>query len=395
MPFTSEERFEPRAALAPVERPDELDRSFRYFHDRGTRVTWWERDGGYWVVAGHGLASQVLLDHDGFSSRHDVPNGVTPYLGVMTPPSPLEAPPLELDPPRHTLVRRILRYRFSRNEVERLRPRIEQLTEACLTRQASGGGLDAYYDLAQPVCAGMTLELLGLPADLAPVVADAAQVAAQVGPVMSKKVGAAWLDLIGQIGSAIEDNRRAPGESVIGDLCRSAEEFLTDDYITRIAITLLLGGATSPVKLLADTFKYLGSNESARRSLSADEKLYPTAVEEFLRFFTPTEIIARTVVRDVDLGGKMMHSGDRVVVSFGAANRDPRVFAAPNAIDLRRRPNLHLSMGLGLHRCLGAALGRTEVLIVMSRLLARFPDFGLVSAADESRAELAPLLLRL
>lgn len=374
---------------ALAERPNQLDRSFDYFHKDGTEIAWWSRDGGYWFVAGHDLVTAIACDHASFSSRHDLPNGATSYLGAMIPPSPIVAPPLEFDPPQHTTVRNILKSRFSSTAMRKLKPRIEMLSDGCLDRHAGAGRLDLYYDLTQTVCSTITLELVGLPADLAPVLA----IASQVESTMSDKMAAAWGQLIEALVTVVEENRRAPGDHIIGDLCKSSAGFLDDKCIMEIASTLLLGGATSPVRLLLDTFKYLGSHQSDRLLLAQDRRLLLTSVEEFLRFFTPTEMIARTATHDLDVRGVTIKSGDRVVLGFGAANRDARVFADPNNVRLNRKPNPHVAMGRGIHHCLGAALGRAEALIIMDRTLTRVPDFRLASDEDNSRARMDSLFM--
>ncbi|HZB31891.1 MAG TPA: cytochrome P450 [Streptosporangiaceae bacterium] len=374
---------------AHVKRPNQLDRSFDYFHRDGTEMAWWSRDGGYWFVAGYDLVDRFARDHASFSSRHDFPTGATPYLGVMLPPSPIAAAPLELDPPQHTVLRSIMRSRFSSVSIRKLNPRIEQLTDRCLDRHIGAGRLDIYHDLIQMVCSTMVLELVGMPLELAAVLADAAQ----VEPTMSRKAEIAWGRLIEALVTAVEESRRAPGDNLMGDLCRSSADFITDKCIMEIAATLLLGGSTSPVKLLLDTFTYLGSHPSDRLLLARDKKLRRTAVEELLRVFSPTEIIARTATRDVAVGGEMIKAGDRVVLGFGAANRDSRVFACPNDMKFDRKPNPHLAMGRGIHHCLGAALGRAEAATILDRTLARIPDFRLVSDTDNSRPRMDSLII--
>jgi cytochrome P450 len=374
---------------ALAERPNLLDRSLDYFHKDGKEIIWWSGDGGYWFVVGYELVNRIAGDYANFSSRHDLPSGSTPYLGCMLPPSPILSPPLELDPPEHTVLRSMLRSRFSGPAVRKLKPRIRLLTDECIDRHIGAGRLDIYHDLAQKVCGTITLELVGLPADLVVVIADAAQ----VEPTMSEKAEIGWGKLIEALVNALEENRRDPGDHIIGDLCKGSEGFLSDSYIMETAATLLLGGSTSPVKLLLDAFTYLSSHESDRHLLTRDKKLNPAAVEEFLRLFSPTEIIARTATRDLDICGEKIKAGDRVVLGFGAANRDPKVFEGPNDVKLDRRPNQHLAMGRGIHHCLGAALGRAEASVIIDRTMTRLPDFRVISDAGNSRPRMDSLIL--
>jgi cytochrome P450 len=380
-------RLSKGSAEAPVERPDELDRSFEYFHKPGIQISWWNRDGGYWFISSYDLLSKVAADHEGFSSRHDLPNGVTDYLGVMIPPSPIATPPLELDPPGHTVMRGILKHRLSADAVRAQRPKIERLTNGYLDGFVDVGRLDIYA-LAQLVCSATVLEIVGLPADLAGILGDASQ----LEPTMSKKAEMAWGRLIEHLASTVTENRHSPGENLIGDLCKSGDDF-SDGHIMETAVTFLLGGAMSPVKLLLDSFRYLATHPSDRLLLTRDHKVRPTAIEEFLRFFSPQEMIARTATRDTELGGELIKAGDRVVLGFSAANRDPSVFHDPNIVKFDRKPNPHLAMGRGIHHCLGAALGRAEVSIVVDRVLTRIPDFRLAAPDDDSRVRMRPLII--
>lgn len=350
---------------------------------------WWDRGDGYWFVAGHDLVSRALEDHVHFSSRHDTPNGTSPYLGVMIPPGPLETPPLELDPPDHDTLRKLLRPRFAGAALKELKDKVGRLTDACLDKHIARGELDVYFGLAQEVCATTTLEMVGLAPGLAMVLADGAQ----VGATMSKKAEIAWGKLFEEIARTVEKNRGEPTDSIIGDLCKSPHDY-DNGYIIRTAIIILMGGATSPVRLLLDIFRYLGRFPEERALLARQKSLLPAAVEEFMRLFTPTEIIARTATADTCLGDAEVKAGDRVVLGLAAANRDPLTFADPNALRLDRAQNPHVALGRGIHHCLGAALGRTMVATVLDRTLSRIPDFEVVTDPGGSRPAMTAMTIR-
>jgi cytochrome P450 len=361
-----------------IKRPDQLPSTFDYFHDRGVTVEWWPHDGGgYWFLASYAMVVAAACDSDTFSSRHDVPNGTSPYLGVMLPPAPIDAIPLEMDPPEHSVLRSVLRPRFSVRAMAALKTKIQELVDECIDKHLTTGRMDLYHDLIKVVCATTVLDLVGVSNDDAATIADAMQLS-DAGPAKFQET---WMQLVTDVAASTAESRKEPGSHLIGDMCRAG---VSDEDIMKVALTLVLGGSTSPVKLLYDAFLHLGRNVDDRRKLVVNPDLISVAVEEFLRVFSPTEMIARTATRDVVLDGQLIRAGDRVVLGYGAANRDPSQFANPNVIHFNRRPN-HIAMGKGPHHCLGSALGRLECRATIAGVLRRIADFELQPVADRPR----------
>lgn len=150
--------------------------------------------------------------------------------------------------------------------------------------------------------------------------------------------------------------------------------------IVGLLIQLFLGGVESTAGLIGNTLKLLAEHPEQRELLLADPTLAQQAVEESIRWATPLQLTARTVVRDVELHGTTIPAGSRVVLVVGAANRDERQFANPDAFDLQRGKFRHLGFGEGLHRCLGAPLARLETKIVLEEVL---PVLGRYEIAGE------------
>ncbi|WP_369366469.1 cytochrome P450 [Streptomyces sp. CG4] len=286
------------------------------------------------MVAGYQEVCEAARDPETFSSRPELPNG-TGSLGVMTPPTPVRAVPIELDPPEYQAYRSLLSPLFSPAAVRKLRLQFEEYTTWCIDQWIETGRAELFHQLAKLVPAMTTMHILGRPVEDAAIIADAVHVRGEDRFEMNS----AWSILLSRTTEAI--------------IARKAER--RDD-------------------LIAD-----------------DPGLMGDLVEEMLRSFSPVPFLSRTATRDVCLGGQQIKKGDRVALGFAAANRDPKVFDEPDEIRVGRTPNRHLALGHGIHFCIGAVLGRAEASAMVEQVLRRIPDFRLVGDtwlddADEQTA---------
>jgi cytochrome P450 len=152
------------------------------------------------------------------------------------------------------------------------------------------------------------------------------------------------------------------------------------------AYTIIAAGVETTTSLLSSALWHLDRVPEDRKRLIADPSLLDTACEEFLRMYTPEQAGARTVVHRTEIGGAVLQRGDRVLLAWSSANRDPSQFENPEEFQLDRKPNRHMSFGLGIHRCIGSHLARQEFTIIMGEVLRRLPDY----AIDQDRARLYP-----
>ena len=143
------------------------------------------------------------------------------------------------------------------------------------------------------------------------------------------------------------------------------------------------GGVDTTSGMLSHTFAYLDEHPEHRARLRDDPDFLRLGTEEFLRWVSPIRMLARTVTKDTELGGQQLRAGDRVNVSFSAANRDEAMFDDPDTVVLDRFPNRHAGFGIGIHRCLGSNLARVVFQIVLRQILTRMPDYRI----DRARAE--------
>ncbi|MBF9033309.1 cytochrome P450 [Rhodobacterales bacterium HKCCE2091] len=293
-------------------------------------------------------------------------------------------PPLESDPPEHTRFRRILQSFFTPKRMEAFRPVSEALADDLLaTVHASGGG-DLAVEVARPLPAQVLLTLLGQPKedweaikswsdDLRPQsLDDDAQTA----------VRASDANLWSYSRAVIADRQASPrpidSDPVSALLAGGADrEPLDPDLVTGTVRLLLAAGHDSTTQAIGICLHHLATTPEDQATLRADPAMIRAAVEEMLRLRTPIVAMPRIVAQDTDLGGRILGAGDRVMLNWASANRDPAAFDRPGECVLDRRPNPHMVFGSGIHTCIGAPLARQEIHVVLERLLAATTSFTL------------------
>lgn len=340
-----------------------------------------------WLVTGYDAVRQLMADTR-FSSRQDL--GVlhvpyeTPGMPAPTEPSP-QVPGLfiAMDPPDHTRLRRMLTGAFTVKRMRTLEEHIVTIAERQLDHLA---GLTPPVDLVQafalPVPSLVICELLGVP------YADRDNFQVNTARFLLKDVQldekmAAYGALTTYLSELVTRKRAAPGEDILSDLARHDE--LTIAELTGCAFLLLLAGHETTANMLAlGTFALLEHPEQLAE-LRADPELLPGAVEELMRYLSVVDILYRYATEDLELGGETIREGSTVVVSLLAANRDPRRFDDPDALNIHRNARGHLAFGHGCHQCLGQQLARIEMRAGLAGLLRRFPTLELAIPAGEVR----------
>jgi len=193
----------------------------------------------------------------------------------------------------------------------------------------------------------------------------------------------------------IAARRRDPGTDLISALLAAdhAGQPLDDEEMLDISYLLFVAGLETTAGTIRAGLWYLGQHADELAAVAKDASLIPAATEEFLRVLSPVQAMARTLKRDVEIDNITMREGERVVLAFGAANRDPDHFACPHEVQLDRAPNRHISFGIGAHRCLGSNLARREVNTALQEFLGRYPRFELAEPAPWHG--IGPLRIRL
>jgi cytochrome P450 len=200
------------------------------------------------------------------------------------------------------------------------------------------------------------------------------------------KAAAAGMEMFGEIGKHIEQRRAdGLGEDLFSDILRGTLNGnpLDDVQITMYGFLMMLGGMDTTSGLTGNVLLRMCEDDDLRRRLVADPTLITTGTEEFLRLFTPTIGLARTVTRDAEFHDLQLQKGDRAILMWSAANRDPAVFDDPDTLDLHRaNARKHMSFGVGIHRCLGSHFARMMFQVMLEQILQRLPDFQLAGPAE-------------
>ncbi|MGE0387391.1 MAG: cytochrome P450 [Gammaproteobacteria bacterium] len=356
-------------------------------------IAWTERYGGFWMLTGYDAIAEVARDDYTFSSRHDVGDPDSPYKGTTIPQGPmLVAPvPVEIDPPEFIEWRRIVNPMFSPSAVAPYAPFIEEVVTACLDAVIESGRIDFVLDLANPVPAIVILKILGLPLEEWERYAQPQHDLVAYKPGTSGSIaageGIAWT--VDQLRLAIADRRAHPRpDDYITRLTQSTVDGrpVSDERILGHLTVALSGGVDTTTALFANVIHHLSAHPADRARLIAEPGLIPQATEEFLRYFCPVTMMSRTVAKDTEVQGVQMREGERLMLAWAGANRDPAWFDRPDDLILDRFPNRHMTFGVGGHRCLGSNLARLDFQILLRAVLERLPDFQV----DADRCERYP-----
>jgi cytochrome P450 len=344
------------------------------------------RHGGFWVLTRRADLAQAALDDATFSSaRYPADSGLSAII-IPPTPSPLRNVPIEMDPPESKIYRDMLNPLLSpKVSEERLRPFIADLTTYFIDRVIESGRADLITDIASPVPAMFTLLWLGLPVDdwerfafiqhaIVSNTPDSPEMAAAVA-------GMQWQ--YGLIQEAIARKRAEPGDDVISYLVRQEVDGkpISDTAVMEIVTLLIAGGVDTTTSLTGQAIRYLYEHPEQLAYVQGGRKQQQRATEEFLRAFCPVTALARTVMKPVRIGDRDLRPGDRVMLAWYAANRDPAEFPAPDEIRLDRFPNRHTAFGLGIHRCLGSNVARVAFEEMTRQIFARLRDLRIDTAA--------------
>lgn len=348
-----------------------------------TPVVHSEEHSGYYVLTKHADITDALRNHRAFSSErswHE--DGTDKGLGVAIPHQPVRVGILEMDPPEHLKYRRLLTPWFTRQAIDRGRERIRQIATWSIDRIIEKGECDIVADLAGPFQAIVILDILGIPLKRWAAYADVAE--RMVRQTEDRGEGALWMRE--DVRAEVVRQRTDPQPGLISGLNTAVVdgEPLTVDWATELVNMLLLGGEGTTIATITHMLKHLYDRPEDRARLAAEPAVLPTAVDEMMRFHSPSPGLARTVVEPVDVGGHRFEPGDRVLLSYASGNLDHEVFPAADVPDITRTPNPHLAFGGGVHRCPGALLASAVAELFLGEVLRRIPEYeiGKVRAYD-------------
>lgn len=336
------------------------------WHPR-THVPAFGRDIEFWAVIGHQEVEQANRDWETFS----VHDGTTI---VPFPPAQRGVMFVTKDPPEYNRVRRLISAGFTPRMIGRLEDQIRARTERILDDAAARGELDFVPDIAYQLPMHVIADIVGIPEADRPEVFDLTDlIMRSTDPfqnISKQEQRAAEMALFGYAHELSAAKRANPTDDVWSILAAGE---LDDMELDLFFMALTFGGSETTRNALAQGLMALLDNPDQLADLRADDSLLPSAAEEVVRWSSPVICFARTVTRDVELGGQRLRAGDRIGLFYPPANRDAKVFADPHRFDIRRSPNPHLGFGGGgPHFCLGASLARSEIQVMLGALLRRF-----------------------
>jgi cytochrome P450 len=316
-----------------------------------------------WLVTGYDEVRAGLADPRlSLSKRY-----AKGWRGFELPPA-LDANLLNMDPPDHTRLRRLVSSAFTPRRVEQLRPRVTRIASELL--DVLSGQTDLIKSYAAPLPITVICELLGVPS-------------ADRGDLRGWTNGLpATVDhLVRFLVDLIRDKRESPGDDLLSALVASHDD---EDELTSLAFLLLFAGYENSVNLIGNGVLALLRHPDQMSALRADPGLIEPAVEELLRYDAPAPVaIRRFPIEDIEIGGVTIPAGEPVLLGLASANHDPARVTDPDSLVLDRADQAHLSFGYGIHHCIGAGLARLEGTVAIGALIRRFPNLRLAVPEED------------
>lgn len=346
-----------------------------------------EPDGGpgFWAITRYDDVRAISRDHAVFSNEPSIMVADAP-LGAELPPTG-DKMMLMCDPPEQTQLRRLVSGSFTPRAARGLRPRIERLATQIVDGVIERGECDFVEEVAGELPSYVIAELLGLPLEDGRKLYRLTEILHSAPDTLDEGAQlAAGAEMFGYAARVAAEKRAAPGDDLASTLLHAEVDGrrLTDGEFALFFMLLVdAGGDTTRNLVAGGMLAMLERPEELARLRSDPNGLLATAREELLRFTSPVVYMRRTAKRDTEVAGHPIREGDKLALYYGAANRDPRVFAAPDRLDVARRPNHHVAFGAtGAHFCLGAQLARVEIDAMLREVLTRMTDLELAEAPE-------------
>jgi cytochrome P450 len=355
--------------------------------------------GNGWVTADAQIVRDVLADgrFRTIKPRDRVPFRVVQWMLAKTDPgvlSPMQPPSLSVvDPPEHARLRRLVSQAFTPRAIDGLRHRIEEIVSALLDDLDENTECDLIADYASRIPAAILAEMLGIPDDEIPrvfAVAERITKLASPGPSWHdfRTVTAALREIEGYIAVHIERLRHdGANDTILGAVLQDGD--LSDAQVRMFPGLLLNAGFVTAASAFGNAVVALAAHPDQLARLLAEPEGWLNAVEETLRYDCVVQLGARVATKTLQIDGHTVQEGSSVFLLFAGANRDPAVFDRPDEFDIARaNARDHLSLGSGIHVCLGAPLARMELHIALRALFERFPQLTLVGEPNPDNSTL-------
>ncbi len=337
-----------------------------------------ERGGGLWMSTKYEDARTLCAMPESMSNRQVSIVPLREGTDLLADYHTQTLPPVSSDPPEHTPLRRLILPFFSPKATEKYRGFTENLCNRLIDRFIEQGRCDAAVDYAQQITPQVIGHLLGIDTsrseEFTRYVIDFMEDGVKDPELRAKSMHA----MQDYFAGLIEQRRGADGDDYVSQLARAEIDGkpMSDKLLVNYCVLLLVAGIDTTWSALGSSLLHFATHESDRRRLAAEPELFPTAVEELLRYYAPVSV-GRVAMEDVELGDVTVRRGERMMINFPAANRDNEAFEDADEFVIDRARNRHLAFGVGIHRCVGSNLARMEMEVALRAWFARIPEFTL------------------
>lgn len=341
----------------------------------------WNETGGYWIASHHNEVQKASTDPGRFCSHQ----GILTFEIDHSYPSPPTM--MHTDPPDHTRYRGLVASAFRPSAMKAMQPRMVSHVRRLLDSLPHGEPLDIVHGLTVPFPLLVICELLGVPPDEWEKFYLWSEISIPGATEHTAEERLALqAEMIGYLLAAVADKKIKPGDDVFSVLAAAG---LSDFEIAMFAVQLLIAGNETVRNTMSAGLIALAGEPGQWQRLRDDRSLVPLAAEEMLRWASSVIYFMRTAVDDAELGGTRLSAGDHVVLLYASANRDQAVFGpTADQFDIARSPNPHLAFGFGTHFCIGAALARQEISVVLGEMLDRYASIQLAGPVERTKSSI-------
>ena len=337
---------------------------------------------GCYLPTTYEAVKQISYDTEHFSSRRVVVRNIRPE-----PPAP--SPPITSDPPVHKPAKQLLLPPFTPDAMKKLEPRVRSICNELIDDFIDEKGCDVAARYTKHIPVRAIAHMLGIPEKDGDLFVKWIHEILELGISNDEILMRAVHEMSAYFAGQIEQRKRHPTDDLISTLLNARDKDgqpLSDAHVQGSLRLLLIAGIDTTWSAIGSSLWHLAKTPADRERLLAEPALLPTAIEEFLRAFSPVTM-AREVMKETTVSGCPVKPGNMVLLSFPAANRDPAVFPDADKVIIDRKENRHAAFGLGIHRCIGSNLARMEMTVAIEQWLKRIPDFRLDPAGEITWSE--------
>ncbi|MGR3764162.1 cytochrome P450 [Rossellomorea sp. NS-SX7] len=324
-----------------------------------------------WYVTGYQEASTILKDNR-FQTRIPLPETTKKYEAIKHIQSQMM---LFKNPPDHGRLRKLVSHQFTPARIEKCHPFIEKIAKDLWNTLKDKKKIDVVSDFAFSFASLVIAKIIGIPDEDKHMFRKwALNLIQSIDFTRSRRSivegNHTTLEMLSFFKDLIEKRRESPQDDLISDLLHQGKDRkLTEEELLATSVLLVIAGHETTVNLISNSLYCLLKKPKEYHKLIENPSLIELAIEECLRYESPTQMVARIASEDVELNDVQIRKGDHVYVLIGGANRDSKQFSNADVFDITRNPNPHLAFGSGIHFCLGSALARVEAQIAIKTIL--------------------------